>query len=303
VYVTLENLNNAASLLGEPGASLKSDAQWNDDVHHSLHVILTGETHSYYLDYRDEPHALLARALAEGFAYQGQHSAHTGGARGEKSGDLRPTAFINFLQNHDQIGNRALGERITSLVEDPAALRASSSILLLAPSPPMIFMGEEWAADEPFPWFCDFEPQLLAIVTAAREREFPGAPAPGELSTFRSAQLDWGARRQSAHARVLTHYRRLLTVRRRDINPLLPLIRCGHATHASGSTAFAVDWRAHDQVLHLIANLGPSPAPLPARAAGRVVFATHPGVRAIIAKNELAPWSALWLLERVSDEH
>jgi maltooligosyltrehalose trehalohydrolase len=303
VYVTLENFDNNASLLGAPGAAERSDAQWNDDVHHCLHVILTGETHSYYADYRDDPHALLARALAEGFSFQGEHSAHAGVARGQPSGALPPTAFINFLQNHDQVGNRALGERINRLVAEPAALRASSSLLLLAPSPPMIFMGEEWAADEPFPWFCDFEPQLQAAVTQAREREFPGAPPPGEAGTFKSAQLDWGARRKPEHARVLTHYRRLLTIRRRDINPLIPLMGKGHATHAPGSAAFAVDWKAGDQVLHLISNMGKNPAPLPARAAGRVVFATHPGVRAIIAKNELAPWSVLWLLERVSDEH
>jgi maltooligosyltrehalose trehalohydrolase len=303
IYVTLENFDNSASLLGEPGAVSKSDAQWNDDVHHSLHVILTGETHSYYTDYRKDPHALLARALAQGFAYQGEHSEHAGAPRGEPSAQLPPTAFINFLQNHDQVGNRARGERITSLVAEPAALKASSSILLLAPSPPMIFMGEEWAADEPFPWFCDFEPALLAAVTQAREREFPGAPAPGEISTFKSAQLDWSARRHSEHARVLTHYRRLLTIRRRDINPLIPLMAAGRARHSPGSAAFAVDWRSGGQVLHLIANLGPTPAPLPARAAGRVLFATHPGVRAIIAKNELAPWSVLWLLERLSDEH
>jgi maltooligosyltrehalose trehalohydrolase len=303
VYVTLENFDNAAALLGDAGASWRSDAQWNDDVHHCLHVILTGETHSYYADYREDAHALLARALAEGFAYQGQHSGHAGGARGQPSGQLPPTAFVNFLQNHDQVGNRALGERITRLTEEPAALRAASSILLLAPSPPMIFMGEEWAADEPFYWFCDFEPQLLASVTAAREREFPGAPPPGDLSTFRAAQLDWGVRRQPAHARVLTHYRRLLTIRRRDIAPLIPLMGRGRATHAAGATALAVDWTAGAQVLHLIANLGAQNAPLPARAAGRVVFATHPGVRTIIAKNELAPWSVLWLLERVSDEH
>jgi maltooligosyltrehalose trehalohydrolase len=303
VYLTLENFDNNTALLGAPGAAARSDAQWNDDVHHCLHVILTGETHSYYADYREEPHALLARALAQGFAFQGEHSGHAGTARGRPSGSLPPTAFINFLQNHDQVGNRALGERITRLVDEPAALRASSSILLLAPCPPMIFMGEEWAADEPFPWFCDFEPQLQLAVTQAREREFPGAPAPGELSTFKSAQLDWGVRRQPEHARVTTHYRRLLTIRRRDINPLIPLMAAGHATHSPGSAAFAVDWKAEDQVLHLIANMGKTPAPLPARAAGRLVFATHPGVRAILAKNELAPWSVLWLLERVSDEH
>jgi maltooligosyltrehalose trehalohydrolase len=302
IYLTIENLDNTADFLGSPGGDWSCDAQWNDDVHHCLHVLLSGETQDYYQDYRSDTHALLCRALAQGFAYQGENSQHLGSPRGQPSAHLPPSAFINFLQNHDQVGNRAQGERITRLVREPAALRAASSVLLLAPSPPLIFMGEEWAADEPFPWFCDFEPQLADAVTAAREREFPGAPAPGDARTYAAARLDWSARRPPAHARVLTHYRRLLTIRQRDIVPLIPLMGAGRCMHAPDSTAFAVDWSAGAQVLHLLVNFGGSPAPLPARAAGRVLFATHPGVRAIVARKELAPWSVLWLLERVSDE-
>jgi maltooligosyltrehalose trehalohydrolase len=301
IYLTLENLDNAVRFLGLEGGARTCDAQWNDDAHHCLHVLLTGETQDYYTDYRDDPHALLCRALSEGFAYQGQLSPFAGAARGQRSTHLPPSAFINFLQNHDQIGNRIRGERLRHLVQDPAALRAATAVLLLAPAPPLIFMGDEWGADEPFPWFCDFEPQLQEQVRLAREREFPGGADPGSPATFASACLDWGRRTSEAHARVLVHYRRLLTIRRRDIVPLIPTLRATRCSHTAGQAAFAVDWMAAEHTLHLIANLGAQSVPMPAIARGRVIFATHPGVRAAVASNTLAPWSVLWLLENRRD--
>jgi malto-oligosyltrehalose trehalohydrolase len=298
VYLTLENLHNAAALLGPEGAIDTCDAQWNDDVHHCLHVLLTGEREQYYADYSEAPDALLCRALAEGFAYQGERSRHGGSARGERSAHLPASAFIDFLQNHDQVGNRAGGERITQLVPDAAALRAATAVLLLAPQPPLLFMGEEWASPQPFPWFCDYEPELLERVRAQRALEIPGAPDPGAVTTWTAAQLDWSLLRQSAHARVLTHYRRLLLIRRRDIVPLLPQLGAARCASPASGGAFALDWSGNGQTLHLIANLAARSAPLPARAAGRVLFATHPGVRASIARNKLSPWSVLWLLEQ-----
>ena len=301
IYLTLENVHNAAALLGREGGRDTCDAQWNDDVHHCLHVLLTGETTGYYGDYSEQPHQLLCRALAEGFAYQGEYSRFGGTRRGARSAHLPASAFIDFLQNHDQVGNRPRGERLTQLAHDAAALRAATALVLLAPQPPLLFMGEEWAAPEPFPWFCDFEPPLAAQVRAQRAREAPGSPDPGAVTTWAAARLDWSLLRQDPHARWLTHYRRLLAVRRRDIVPLLPHLGPGRCTHPPGGVAFAVDWATRERTLHLIANLGPTPAPLPARAAGRVIFATHPGVRATLARNELAPWSVLWLLERRRD--
>ena len=297
VYLTLENFDNAARFLGRPGAPSTCDAQWNDDVHHCLHVVLTGETHGYYADFLERPRTLLCRALAEGFAYQGERSRHAGAPRGEPSAQLPPTAFINFLQNHDQVGNRAHGERITRLVDDEQALRAASAVLLLAPFPPLIFMGEEWGAMEPFPWFCDFEPQLARQVVAHREREFPGAPDATAAATFESARLDWNQLTHAAPARMLSHYRRLLAVRRRDIVPLIPQFGAGRCQRRTDSGAFSVDWAADGHVLHLIANLDARPAPLPQAPAGRAIFATHADIRAAAARNELAPWSVLWLLE------
>jgi maltooligosyltrehalose trehalohydrolase len=304
VYLVLENLDNQARRLGPPAAADTFDAQWNDDSHHCLHVLLTHETEGYYQDYQERPHSLLCRSLAEGFAYQGEKSRHLGVPRGERSAHLPPSAFVNFLQNHDQVGNRARGERLAQLA--PAeALRAGAAVLLLAPAPPMLFMGEEWGAPEPFPYFCDFEPELAAKVRAGRLREFEHfqgtVPDPCDAATFGSARLDWSRLTEPAHARMFDHYRRLLAIRRRDIVPLLPRILGGACVAFDPGGAFAADWRLRDgAVLHLLANLKETPAPVLGRPAGRMIFATHPGIRAALARNELAPWSVTWLLERGS---
>jgi len=298
VYLTLENYDNAARLLGAEGGAASADAQWNDDVHHCLHALLTGESEGYYADYTATPGTLLCRALAEGFAYQGERSRYLGASRGEPSAQLPPSAFIDFLQNHDQVGNRVHAERLSRLVSEPAALRAATALLLLAPHPPLLFMGEEWAAPQPFPWFCDYEPQLLERVREQRAREFPGAADPGTAATFASAQLDWSRLGERAHARVLHDYRRLLSLRRRVIVPLLPQLRAGRCSRGAAAAAFAVDWPAGGTTLRLLANLGARPAPLPAPAAGRLLYATHPGIRALRAGAALPPWSVLWLLER-----
>ena len=139
--------------------------------------LLTGETHGYYRDYDNAPLRDIARALGSGFVYQGEASKHRDGKpRGEPSGALPPVAFINFLQNHDQIGNRALGDRLAASVE-PRALEAALAITLLAPTVPMLFMGEEWGSTKPFPFFCDFRGDLAEAVRSGRRKEFADAYA------------------------------------------------------------------------------------------------------------------------------
>jgi 1,4-alpha-glucan branching enzyme/maltooligosyltrehalose trehalohydrolase len=311
IYLVLENGANEARFLGAPGQSNKYDAQWDDDVHHCLHTILTGETDGYYSDFAQEPQARLCRGLAEGFVYQGDFSNHEKKARGEPSSHLPPTAFVLFLQNHDQVGNRALGERLGHIVKNADALRAGIAVLLLAPSPPMLFMGEEWNAPEPFTYFCDFEQELGGRVREGRKKEFqhferfrnPQDPAsipdPTSASTFESARLDWSKVTTAGHEDWLDLYQRLLAIRQRDIVPLIPEIRYGACTKLQSSGAFAVDWALSEgTVLHLIANLADEPARLVGRTAGRLIYATHPNIRATVTRNELAPWSVTWLLER-----
>jgi maltooligosyltrehalose trehalohydrolase len=257
VHLVLENDHNEARYLGAaPGKPRVYDAQWNDDVHHAFHVLLAGETDGYYADYRAQPEHHLGRALTEGFAYQGEASPHRGGAaRGEASSGLAPTAFVSFLQNHDQVGNRAFGERLTVLANEQA-LRAAVTVWLLAPAPPLLFMGEEFGADTPFLFFCDFGAELAAAVTQGRRREFAGfarfasaeaqaaIPDPNAPGTFTRSKLDWRCLGTDFHARWLDCYRRLLALRRDRIAPLLGGA-AGHAGHFTvcGPGALTAAWR------------------------------------------------------------
>jgi malto-oligosyltrehalose trehalohydrolase len=269
IHLIIENEDNAARLIGRSAANdAPFDAQWNDDVHHVLHVAATGERAGYYADYHDDTRK-LARALAEGFAYQGEHMSYRGSPRGEPSADLPPSAFVAFLQNHDQIGNRAFGERLVRLAS-PEALRALSAVQLLLPQVPLLFMGEEWAAREPFQFFCDFAGELAEAVRRGRREEFARFPEfadpkereripdPQAESTFEAAKLRWSDRGAGPHAAHLDRYRRLLAVRRRWIVPLLGAIARGGSYRVIAPRCVAVEWQARDGALLLAANLGDS---------------------------------------------
>ena len=265
IHLVLENDDNATSLLApceeKPGGKYR--AQWNDDYHHAWHVLLTGESHAYYRDYQRSPLGDIARALGSGFVYQGEASAHRDGrSRGEPSGSLSPTAFINFLQNHDQIGNRALGDRLESTV-NARAIEAALAITLLAPMVPMLFMGEEWGSKAPFPFFCDFQGDLADAVRRGRRKEYAGAyasygdeiPDPLDRATVRSAVLDWAARDHEPGRTRLALVRELLAIRRREIVPRLAGASFGEA-QAAESGLLTANWRMGDgTTLRLMANL------------------------------------------------
>jgi maltooligosyltrehalose trehalohydrolase len=266
IHLVLENEDNIAGHLRRG-----FDAQWNDDIHHAFHVILTGETHAYYRDFADQPAALLAKALAEGFIFQGQASRNRAGKpRGKPSSDLPPTAFVNFLQNHDQTGNRAFGERLTALA-DPEALKAAIALLLFSPQIPMIFMGEEIGSTAPFLFFTDHGPELAKAVREGRGREFadftdkaggreisdPNAP-----SSFEASEPNRNALQKDM---CLVHYRALLELRHRLI---VPRLQGAHSISAQAvaDKAIVARWRMGDgQTLTLACNLAsqPAAAPLP----------------------------------------
>jgi malto-oligosyltrehalose trehalohydrolase len=303
VHQVLENDANQARLLerGKPHPV----AQWNDDAHHAFHVIVTGEEDGYYGDYSDRPAWRLARTLAEGFGYQGEPSQVRGGERrGEPCTHLPPEAFVQFLQNHDQVGNRAFGERL-SMLAGAGPLRLATAALLLAPAVPLLFMGEEFGATTPFLYFCDFAGELARAVREGRRREFSGfarfsdaearerIPDPNEEATFAASRLDWGSLEEPAHARWLELYRELLRLRLRVIAPRLAEKPARGTFGVAGASGVSIDWSLADgSRLHMRANFGDGTALL-VPAAGQPIHVEGETPRA----GSVPAWSGVWTLE------
>lgn len=296
VHLVLENDRNEARRLS-PGKLF--DAQWNDDFHHAAHVLLTGESDGYYADFAERPAAQFARALAEGFVYQGDVSAFRGGApRGEPTTGLPPTCFVNFMQNHDQVGNRAFGERLTTLAA-PEALSAMAAVQLLAPGAPLIFMGEEWGAREPFLYFTDFHGELADAVREGRRREFASfahfasePPDPNAPETFERSRVDC----VRLSAETLSEYVELLRLRRTAIVPRLAGASAGEVRSLDGR-ALSVAWTLGDGArLTLCANLGDARASVQPPGGGQTLHEQPGGAAEAALRGELAGWSVAWFL-------
>ena len=313
VHLILENDRNQARYLQRAARCRPKSytAQWNDDIHHALHVLITGERDGYYSDYFERPLDQLGRCLIEGFAYQGEVSKYRhGGRRGESTKGLPPAAFVSFLQNHDQVGNRAFGERITKIAV-ARAVRAAAAILLLAPSPPLLFMGEEFGAETPFLFFCDFETDLAAAVTAGRRNEFTHfarfsdaaererIPDPSAAKTFETSRLDWSEIAQPRHQDWLRFYRNLLKLRCHHIVSRLSagcVISSDYELH--GDRGLAASWKFPDQSkLILMANLGSDSVSGLTFPASKVIYASEEVTAEVLKQTTLPPWSVLWFLE------
>ena len=294
VHLVLENDHNDSDRLARDAAGKPSQgtAQWDDDIHHALHVLLTGERDGYYADYATRPLWLLGRCLAEGFAYQSDPSPFRNDtARGKPSAHLPPGAFVTFTQTHDQVGNRAFGERLATLA-DPRALRAALACLLLAPSPPMLFMGEEFGARTPFLFFCDFGPELAGAVANGRRAEFAqfarfsdagsqaAIPDPNALSTFEASKLDWNVAAAEQGVAWRAFCRRCLALRHAQIVPRLAGAAPGATFEVVSGTLLRVRWPLGGATLHLCANFAPATMagvdPLP----GAPLFESDPGLAA-----------------------
>jgi len=253
VHLVLENEANQANLLGRG----RFDAQWNDDFHNALHVLLTGEKEGYYAHYHP-PMDKLLRSLREGFAFQGEPMG--GRRRGEPSAHLPPSRFVNFLQNHDQVGNRALGDRLSTLVS-PEILEAALALLLLSPFVPMLFMGEEWASRTPFLFFTDFpDEDLRKAVRDGRRKEFDAftgfsgedIPDPNEYATF-TASIPVRDRERGDVRRTLV--RDLIAARQKHVSPYIEQARSLDAEPV-GERAFVVSWSLGGSSLTLFVNVG-----------------------------------------------
>jgi maltooligosyltrehalose trehalohydrolase len=271
VHLVLENEANAARWLARDrkGCPKLYAAQWDDDIHHCWHTLLTDEGDGYYEDYAETPVAHLGRALAEGFVFQGEFSNHKGDVRGEPSAHLPPSAFVAFLQNHDQIGNRGFGERISHLAR-PERLALARAALLLAPQIPLLFMGEEWAASTPFLFFVDFsdDAELSRAVRDGRRREFANfksfaeqhgerqIPDPTTEETFRLSVLDWPESMRPPHAGMRGKVRRLLRLRQDEVVPLTKSRFLGASRDLPTADSLDIAWRFEAGALRFLANFG-----------------------------------------------
>jgi maltooligosyltrehalose trehalohydrolase len=308
VHLVLENEANAARWLERDcaGRARLHTAQWNDDIHHCWHALVTGEEDGYYEDYADRPIEWLVRCLAEGFAYQGEFSHHKGDLRGEPSGHLPPSAFVAFLQNHDQIGNRAFGERISSLAP-PERLALARAALLLAPQIPLLFMGEEWATSTPFLFFVDFsdDPDLSTAVRDGRRREFANfksfaeqhgerqIPDPTAEASFRLSKLDWSEASRSPHREMREEVGRLLRLRREEVVPLTKSRFLG-ATHGCPTPGrLDVTWRFEGGELRFVANFGNQEATVAVGQGPRPLWSNAGKPRR--GELRLAPWAGAFL--------
>jgi len=307
IHLILENEENEAKWL-EREANRKPrfyTAQWNDDVHHCWHVLMTGESEGYYVDYIDDTVHRLGRGLAEGFVYQGEPmEIREGRPRGEESAHLPPTAFVAHLQNHDQIGNRAFGERLSALVS-PEKLALAHAGLILSPQIPMLFMGEEWSASAPFQFFVDFSEseELSSAVREGRRREFrhfrafadeaaaARIPDPTDEQTFLDSKLDWEEIAREPHASVLASMRELIAIRRREIVPLIAS-RYFDASYTVTDDVLSVAWRFAAGGLGFAANFAENAhvtdLPGGARSIWRSPSADVQGSRA-----HLPPWTGI----------
>ncbi|MCC5045493.1 malto-oligosyltrehalose trehalohydrolase [Xanthomonas campestris pv. raphani] len=278
VHLVLENEANQASQL-DRGYT----AQWDDDFHNALHVLLTGEEEGYYAAFADQPTQHLARVLGEGFAYQGQPDPR-GHVRGEPSGALPPHKFVIFAQNHDQIGNRACGERLSVLVS-PQRLRAALALTALTPMIPLFFMGEPWGATQPFLFFTDFGPPLDDAVREGRRREFAHfaafadpakretIPDPNSHATFAASRAPIEDAAHGEGAQWAAWFQALLGVRRQWLVPGLAQARALRASVLADGAVTAT-WELLGGLWHIAFNVGADAVPLPPLR-GRVAHAEN----------------------------
>ncbi len=266
VHLVAEDHRNLDLIVRSPGdGGYGLDGLWADDFHHEVRRMVAGDDEGYYRDFRGDANDLAA-ILEKGWLYCGAFSKHMGHARGTEPRGIPPARFVVCVQNHDQIGNRAMGDRLHHGI-DPAAFRAATALLLSAPQTPLLFMGEEWAASSPFLFFTDHEEGLGKLVTEGRRKEFrhfrafadPATrekiPDPQADSTFRRSRLDWNEIEEEPHAAVLRLHRKLLALRK--------TLSGAHAVEASGPDAVLL--RRGASVL-VVARL---------RGAGAIEFGSH----------------------------
>ncbi|MGH2819692.1 MAG: malto-oligosyltrehalose trehalohydrolase [Actinomycetota bacterium] len=299
--VAESNLNDPRLVRRRDAGGYGLHAQWNDDFHHALHALLTGESAGYYSDFGRMGD--LAAALTRAFVYDGRYSKHLKRRHGRRPEGVSGHRFLGYLQNHDQVGNRAAGERLSQLV-DTDLLKVGAALLLTSPFVPMLFTGEEWGATTPFQYFTDHEEKDVArTVGEGRRREFAAfgwdprdVPDPQDPATFERSKLDWSEPERPEHADLLDWYRRAIRLRR-----ALPTLADG-ALHEVRARNGEPGWLVVERGPVTIAcNLSDSPAAVPLRRApgelllsssGSLARKTPPAGEVDLAPRSVAVWSS-----------
>jgi maltooligosyltrehalose trehalohydrolase len=262
------------------------DAQWNDDFHHALHALITRERSGYYQDFGDLDQ--MSKAIEEGFVFSGQYSSFRRRRHGGPSARLLSSKFIVFSQNHDQVGNRMRGERLSTLATFEA-LKLAAGVVLLSPHIPLLFMGEEYGEEAPFLYFTDHsDPSLIDSVRQGRKAWFSlfgeggEPPDPQDASSFLCSKLRWGLRRQKNHQILLNYYQNLIILRKQS-----PALSHPSKTGLDIKTGAENSWllmrRSHeDEQVYCIFNFSENPAALR--------FSIRPGIWRKILESSSTRW-------------
>ncbi len=281
VVIPESSLNDPRLLWPVERGGFGLDAQWSDDFHHALHTVLTGESSGYYKDFGTL--ADLAKALANAFVYDGQYSAHRQRRHGRPPAGLDGHHFLGYAQNHDQVGNRGRGERLSQLVSLGRA-KIAAACVLTSPFVPMLFQGEEWGASTPFQYFTDHpEPELARAVREGRRNEFAAfgwnpeeVPDPQAPETFERSKLDWSELTRAPHAELLDWHRQLIQLRRREA-----ALRDGRLERVNTRFDEAARWFAIERPpILVVCNLAPRAQDVPlTRAEHKTVLESGPGIQ------------------------
>jgi maltooligosyltrehalose trehalohydrolase len=278
------------------------DAVWSDDFHHGIHVALTGEREGYYSDYVGWED--VVRCLERAYKFDGIYSVERERRHGRPAGDLPRRHFLGYTQTHDQVGNRAIGERLAHLVDERAA-QVAAALVLTSPFTPMLFQGEEWASSSPFQYFTDHpDPELANAVREGRRREFSSfatfsgqeVPDPQHEATYRRSILDWSERDRAPHAAMLQWYRDLLRLRTQS-----PDLRADGADDTEATYDEAGRWlRVRRGRALVVINVGDAETTVPLRTHAVDVNLTNGDASLEPGSLRLGPWTVAVCLPRTS---
>ncbi len=293
IVIAESDQNDPRLVSGSAAGGYGLDSCWADEWHHALHALLTGERDGYYSDFGSLP--VLAKALRQAWVHDGSYSGYRRRVHGRSPAGLSGSQFVVCAQNHDQVGNRAAGERLTSLTT-AGRLKVAAALLLTSPFVPMLFQGEEWGATTPFPYFTDHrDPELAEAVREGRKAEFAAfgwdpddIPDPQDSATFERAKLDWAQAARDGHAELLSWYRELIALRARYralSDPRFERVE----TECDAEAGWLTVRRGP---LFVAVNLGPSRWTCPVGAGASLLAGSDPGVRLTAAGLELPPDTA-----------